>query len=180
MNEKNIYQKFLDGNIRAFEEIVYTYKNGLIAFITRYVKDIEVAEDISQEVFTDIYINKEKYNFKFSLKTYLYAIGKNKAIDYLKKNKCHETIENLVIANEKNTEDEILLYESNLHVVNTLKKLKMNYEIALYLADIEKLSYKEIAKITNSTMPQVKVTIYRARKALKKIMEKEEYFNAYR
>ena len=180
MDEKKIYQDFLDGNMKDFDEIVYTYKNGLIAFIARYVKDIEIAEDISQEVFVDIYINKEKYNFKFSLKTYLYTIGKHKAIDYLKKMKSHETIENLEIINKKNTEDEILLYESNLNVVNTLKKLKKNYEIAVYLADIENLSYKEIARITNSTIPQVKVTIYRARKALKKIIEKEEYFNAYR
>ena len=178
MDEKKLYQDFLNGNIRAFDEIVYTYKNGLIAFISRYVKDIEIAEDISQEVFVDIYINKEKYNFKFSLKTYLYTIGKYKAIDYIKKMKNYEIIEDLEIVNEKNTEDEILLYESKMNVVNTLKKLKKNYEIAIYLADIENLSYKEIAKITNSTIPQVKVTIYRARKALKKIIEKEECFNA--
>lgn len=178
MDGKKLYQDFLNGNIRAFDEIVYTYKNGLIAFISRYVKDIEIAEDISQEVFVDIYINKEKYNFKFSLKTYLYTIGKYKAIDYIKKMKNYEIIEDLEIVNEKNTEDEILLYESNMNVVNTLKKLKKNYEIAIYLADIENLSYKEIAKITNSTIPQVKVTIYRARKALKKIIEKEECFNA--
>lgn len=178
MDKKKLYQDFLDGNIRAFDEIVSTYKNGLIAFIARYIKDIEIAEDISQEVFVDIYINKEKYNFKFSLKTYLYTIGKYKAIDYLKKMKSYETIENLEIVNEKNTEDEILLYESNMNVVNTLKKLKKNYEIAVYLADIENLSYKEIAKITKSSIPQVKVTIYRARKALKKIIEKEECFNA--
>lgn len=178
MDEKKLYQDFLNGNIRAFDEIVCTYKNDLIAFISRYVKDIEMAEDISQEVFVDIYINKEKYNFKFSLKTYLYTIGKYKAIDYIKKMKNYEIIEDLEIVNEKNTEDEILLYESNMNVINTLKKLKKNYEIAIYLADIENLSYKEIAKITNSTIPQVKVTIYRARKALKKIMEKEECFNA--
>ena len=178
MDGKKLYQDFLNGNIRAFDEIVYTYKNGLIAFISRYVKDIEIAEDISQEVFVDIYINKEKYNFKFSLKTYLYTIGKYKAIDYIKKMKNYEIIEDLEIVNEKNTEDEILLYESYMNVVNTLKKLKKNYEIAIYLADIENLSYKEIAKITNSTIPQVKVTIYRARKALKKIIEKEECFNA--
>lgn len=178
MNDKKLYQDFLNGNVRAFDEIVYTYKNGLISFISRYVKDIEIAEDLSQEVFVDLYINKEKYNFKFSLKTYLYTIGKYKAIDYLKKLKHYETIENLEIANEKNTEDEILLYESNATVVNTLKKLKKNYEIALYLADIENLSYKEIAKITKSTIPQVKVTIHRARKSLKKIIEKEGCFNA--
>ena len=58
MDEKKLYQDFLDGSIKAFEEIVYTYKNSLIAFITRYVKDLEIAEDISQEVFVDIYINK--------------------------------------------------------------------------------------------------------------------------
>lgn len=178
MDEKKIYQDFLNGNIRAFEEIVCTYKNGLISFIARYINDIELAEDISQEVFVDLYIHKEKYNFKFSLKTYLYTIGKYKALDYLKKMKPYETIENLEIASEKNIEDEIILYESNVNVINTLKKLKKNYEVILYLADIENLSYKEISKIMQSTIPQVKVTLHRARKAFKKIIEKEECFNA--
>ena len=178
MDEKENYRKFLDGDIRAFEEMVCTYKNGLIAFITRYVHDIEIAEDISQEVFVDIYLNKEKYNFKFSLKTYLYTIGKYKAIDYLKKNRIHETIENIQITNENDVEDEILLYESNLNVVKLLKKLRKNYELTVYLADIEGLSYKEISKITKLTIPQVKINIYRGRKALKTVIEKEGYSNA--
>ena len=53
MDEKEVYQKFLDGDMRAFDSIVLNYKNGLIAFISRYVRDIELAEDISQEVFVD-------------------------------------------------------------------------------------------------------------------------------
>ena len=178
MDEKKLYQDFLDGNTKAFEEIVCSYRSGLIGFIARFIADIEIAEDISQDVFVDVYMNKEKYNFKFSLKTYLYSIGKYKALDYLKKIKKYDAAKITEIINEKSAEDEVLLHESKLTLINALKKLKKNYEIAVYLADIEGLSYKEISKITNTTIPQVKITIHRARKALRALIEKEECFYA--
>ncbi len=178
MDEKEVYQKFLDGDMRAFDSIVLNYKNGLIAFISRYVRDIELAEDISQEVFVDFYLKKEKYNPKFSLKTYLYTIGKYKAINYLKKLKHEMDIEELEIESEKNVEDEVILYEQNLELIQKIKRLRKNYEIAIYLADIEGFSYQEISKITNKTLAQVKINIHRARKALKTIIEKEGEINA--
>ena len=61
------------------------YKDNLIYFISKYTNNIYVAEDISQDVFVYILLNKDKYDFKYSLKTYLYMIAKCRAINYLKK-----------------------------------------------------------------------------------------------
>ena len=56
-----------------------------------------------------------------------------------------------------------------------LQKLKLEYQNAIYLADIEELSYKEIGHILNKTTSNVKILIYRARRALEKIILEEGY-----
>lgn len=86
-DDKILYQNFLNGDQKSFEEIMDRYVEGLIYFIFGFVKDIEVAKDISQDVFVYILQNKEKYSFKCSFKTYLYIIGRSRALNYLKKTK---------------------------------------------------------------------------------------------
>ena len=54
-------------------------------------------------------------------------------------------------------------------------KAKIRISNAIYLADIEELSYKEIGHILNKTTSNVKILIYRARRALEKIILEEGY-----
>ena len=65
------------------------YFDGLIFFINRYVNDPHTAEDIAIDVFAYIAENRRKYNFKVSLKTYIYMIGKSRAFNLIKHRKRH-------------------------------------------------------------------------------------------
>ena len=56
--DKKLYKKFLDGEKEAFESLVLKYKNNLIYFISRYVKNIDIAEDIFQDVMIFIFEKK--------------------------------------------------------------------------------------------------------------------------
>ena len=53
--------------------------------INSYVNDIYLAEDLMQETFFKIAVKKPKLKYKSSFKTWLYTIGRNIAIDYLRK-----------------------------------------------------------------------------------------------
>ena len=109
--DKILYKKFLSGNEEAFDKLIIKYKNNLIYFITRYVKSLEIAEDIFQDVVLYILENKEKYDFKYSFKTYLYMIAKSRAINYVKKTskiveldddiKEEKLLEEIVCSNER-------------------------------------------------------------------------------
>lgn len=83
--DKIEFQKYLDGDQKAFEYLILKYKDNLIYFILRYVKKIEIAEDLAQDVFVYVMLHKDQYNFSFSFKTYLFMIGKSRALNYLKK-----------------------------------------------------------------------------------------------
>ena len=163
--DKQLYKEFLLGNQESFEKIVIRHKNQLIYFIQKYVKSIDIAEDLAQDVFVYILINKKNYKFEYSLKTYLYT-KREKRIVALDENQ-FENLEEL--------EEKVFKNERKENLNKAIKKLKIEYQNAIYLADIEELSYKEIGHILKKTDSGVKVLIHRARKALEKIMIEEAY-----
>ena len=130
-NDKILYQDFLNGNQRAFEKIMDQYSEKLIYFIFRFVKDIEIAKDLSQDVFVYILLNKEKYNFKYSLKTYIWIIARSKSLDYLKREKRRvEFKEDYLYQNE-------LLIDVEQVVFDSMEKKKVR-ELIKKLDDLQR------------------------------------------
>ena len=86
-NDQKLYMEFINGNQKSFEMIIDKYMEKLVYFINSFVNNIDAAEDLAQDVFVYILINKKQYDFKYSLKTYLFTIGKCRAFNYIKKEK---------------------------------------------------------------------------------------------
>ncbi|HJJ16159.1 MAG TPA: RNA polymerase sigma factor [Clostridiaceae bacterium] len=181
MEEKTdvvLYNSFLKGDNEAFDEIINRYRKNLILFINKYVHDLEISEDLVQDTFVYVLVNRKEYDFKYSLKTYLYTIAKCRASNYIRNQKRIVKFDEAYIKNEEEpeqVEDNLLRKEKNLKVQEALKKLKLEYQSVIFLKDIEEFSYKEICKILDKNMSQVKVLIHRARKSLAKILRKEGF-----
>lgn len=170
-----LYTEFLNGNEEAFNIIVSRYRKLLISFILKYVQQLDVAEDLAQDTFIYVLMNRKEYNFKFSLKAYLFMIAKYRALNYIKKQKRILTYDDkyaLKLKDTMNLEEEILKKEGNKEIYFAIRKLKKEYQMAIYLKDLQNFQYKEICNILGKTMPQTKILIHRARKALAKILEK--------
>ena len=86
-SDSKLYKEFLKGEQNAFNLLMIRHRKALTNFLMYYVKNIEIAEDIAQDSFLYIIINKNYYNFKFSFRAYLYTIAKSRALNYLKKEK---------------------------------------------------------------------------------------------
>lgn len=177
--DKKLYKKFLNGDKESFECIVDKYMEKIIYFIYGFVKRIDVAEDLAQDVFVYILMNKEKYDSKYSLKTYLFIIAKSRAINYIKKeSKISYIQDNEYIFTEEEIEDIIFEKEKSKKLKHAIGKLPEPQNQIIYLVDIEELSYEEICKIFDMSLSKVKTLIHRGRKKLKNILEKEvESFN---
>lgn len=173
--DKELYQEFLQGNKESFDKIALMYKNQIIYFIQKYVRDINTAEDLAQDVFVYLLIKKENYKFEYSLKTYLYTIAKSKALNYIKRERKIIELNESHVEDIDKLEEEILRNERITNLNNTIKTLKPEYQNILYLIDIEGFSYKETAHILKKTDTNIKVLIHRARKALEKNVKKEAY-----
>ena len=159
ISDKELYKAYLKGDEEAFELLVKRHKNNIIYFISTYTKNIQIAEDISQDVFVYILLNKKQYDFRYSFKTYLYMIAKCRALNYIKK------------------ENKILNIEEYENIKNIIKKLKPDYQEIIYLTTYEGFKYREVAKIMNKNMGQVKALLNRAKKKLKELLEKEGISN---
>lgn len=170
-----LYKDFLVGNKEAFDILAHRYIKPLILFIGKYTNNIEIAEDLVQDTFLYILINKKNYDFKYSLKTYLYTIAKCRTFNYLKKQKRIISFNDSYLPSIEEYEiDEKIEKEENKRIVhNAIKKLKPNYQEALYLSDFQGFQYIEICKILNKSMSQTKMLIHRARKALNNILKEE-------
>ena len=95
-SDQELYLLFLKNDNEAFNMLVKKYRKSLISFIIKYVKNIEIAEDLAQDAFVYMLINKKEYDFKYTFKTYLYTIAKSRAINYLKKKKRKLYLMNLI------------------------------------------------------------------------------------
>ena len=85
-NGASSYRRFLDGDDEGLTLIIKDYKDGLILYLNGYVSNIYVAEEIMEETFFKLAVKKPKFNEKSSFKTWLYTIGRNVAIDYIRHN----------------------------------------------------------------------------------------------
>lgn len=73
IKEANKVKNIDNTDIKTFENIFRTYYQSLIIFVDRYIFDIALAENIDQEVFLKIWLNREKINLSLNIKAYLYT-----------------------------------------------------------------------------------------------------------
>ena len=175
-NGESSYRRFLKGDERAFSEIIVMHKDNLIFFINRYVRNIAVAEELAEDVFAELLIHKRRYNFKTSLKTYIFTIGRNKAVSYVRKCVRHPECAYEYIESEsdrRSLEDEFIQRERERDLHEALNKLNEDYRTVLHLIYFEEMSYAQAAKVMKKNTKQIENLVYRARNSLKKELGKE-------
>ena len=177
-NGASSYRRFLEGDLSAFDEIIDIYKDSLIFFINRYVSDLDLAEDIAADTFATLLMKPEKYNFSVSLKTYIFTIGKNRAIDILRRRQRHGTVSLDVIpadtVSEESFIEDILRDEEKKRLHKAIDGLKKEYREAVHLVYFENMSVSDAAAVMGRGKRQVENLLYRARKALKETLGSED------
>ena len=178
-NGASSYRRYLSGDDNGIVEIVTAYKDGLILYLNGYVKNILLAEELTEETFFRIMVKKPVFFGLCSFKTWLYTIGRNTATDYLRRHSREsgtsaEEMENCV-AEESDLERAYLREEQKLLLHRCLKKLNPDYRQVLFLVYFEGFSNEEIARILRKNQRQVRNLLYRAKQALKTELEKEGF-----
>lgn len=170
-NGAGSYRRFLDGDESAFDEIMKEYFHGLVFFIERYVHDVHAAEDIAIDSFSDLIVHKHRYNFKVTLKTYLYMIGRSRALDYLRHRGAIKFVE-LSCAedlpdDEKELEEAVLAEERKRRVNAAVARLPEDMRVVIHLIFFEEMTYDEAAVVMKKNRKQVDNLLYRAKKELR-------------
>ena len=73
-----------DGNEKAFAFLLERYRKSLYAMILKMVRNMDDAEDLTMEAFGKAFRNLHRYEAKFAFSTWLFKIGSNHTIDFLR------------------------------------------------------------------------------------------------
>lgn len=172
------YQRYLNGDNSGLTQIIGMFKDGLILYLNTYVRDVLVAEELTEETFVKLVLKKPKFSGNASFKTWLYSIGRNIAMDYLRRSKskripledCPE-----IVDDEIDLERSYIQQEDRIFVHRAMRKLKPEYQQVLWLIYFEGFSNKEAGRILGKTTHNVETMAYRARNALKIKLIEEGY-----
>ena len=174
-NGASSYRRFLNGDESAFDDIMSELFDSLVFFIDRYVHDIHAAEDITIDVFSDLVVNKYRYNFRVKLKTYLFMLGRSRALNYIKHRKIIDIVELEkadagILSEQQSLEDTVLADEKMRALNSALSSLPEDMRIVIHLVYFEELSYDDAAKIMRKNRKQVDNLLYRAKNKLRTVL----------
>jgi RNA polymerase sigma-70 factor, ECF subfamily len=177
MTETDLLLQLRSGNKEAFAELVKAYRKKVLNICYRFLLNREDAEDVSQEVFIEVYHSIKRFRGDSKLGTWIYRIAVTRSLDEIKKQKRQkrisslgrtlgiEQITNWVSGNDR--PDRAMEDKEGYSVLlKALNKLSDNQRIALTLSKIEGYSNTEVAEILQTSLTAVDSLIYRARKNL--------------
>ena len=182
--EARLLARLRDQDLDAFEELVGEFERPVYSLCFRLLGDSEEARDAAQETFLKVYKGLAKFRGEAGLKTWIYRIAINQAMNqqrWWRRRHREETISldlsrsdnerslgTSLAGPSKSPEQMAIASERERRIMNALGQVKQEYRIVLILREIEELSYEEIAETLAISIGTVKSRIARGRDELRR------------
>lgn len=195
MDDHELIQKVLQNNDHsAFTLLVNKYQKMVINTCRGFVNSYADAEDLTQDVFIELFESLPNFRNESKLSTWIYRIAVNKSLNYIRRKK-RETIFSSITSMFGTSEKESLLVDTSSdssdeadHDINTkelhrtlkqaINNLPKNQKIAFILNKYQDLSYKEVADVMDISLSSVESLIFRAKANLQKLLSDFYKINA--
>jgi RNA polymerase sigma-70 factor (ECF subfamily) len=180
LNDHQLIDLYLDGQERAFEELLSRHQQKIYTSIYLFVKDQAVAEDIFQEVFIKIIdtLRKGKYNHEGKFLQWAMRIAYNMCVDTFRRNKrrpfvsATETFDifDVLQSSEDNAEQTMIRSQTHDKVRKLVDALPPEQREVVILRHYADMSFKEIAKLTrvsiNTALGRMRYALINMRKMI--------------
>jgi RNA polymerase sigma-70 factor, ECF subfamily len=167
-----------EGNLESFETIYRRHYRRVYNLCLRMLNDVSEAEDLTQEVFIQLYRKIKSFRGDSAFSTWLYRLTVNQVLMHFRKKQ---------VKNEKTTEDgemppQIINQESTSNVnqidkiaiEKAIKQLPRGYRTVFVLHDIEGFEHEEIAKMLGLSVGTSKSQLHKARLKLRNLLLKKQ------
>ncbi len=164
------------GDYQAFDLLVLKYQSRLISTAFKFVKDVQIAEDIVQDSFIKAFNALESFREDSSFYTWIYRITVNTSKNFLVSKKRKSELLNSDLSEEASYEvepvetysPEDLLQATQLKkvITETIDQLGEDTRTALTLRELDGLSYEQIADVVNCPVGTVRSRIFRGREVI--------------
>jgi len=182
MDETDIIAGLKKGEESSFRFLVEHFQQKVFTTCMGLVHNPEDAEDLTQEVFIEVYRSASGFRSDSKLSTWLYRIAVNKSLNFLRANKRNKWLQSITGKTEaanhsklqvgpggsSHPEYELENEQRKILLQQALGGLPENQRVAFTLNKYDDLSYQEIAEILDTTIASVESLIFRAKKNLQK------------
>ena len=162
-------------NATQFEAVFYRMKDKLYRYALRFVKDSDSAEDVVQDVMSKLWQKREEADGIENLEAWLMVLTRNRSLDLLRKQKDnHVSVdEAYTISDKEPAADKRLETADLMSLLETcLNQLPEKQRTVFHLREIEQMAYEEIAQVTGYNLDDVKVSLFRARKHIQRMVSR--------
>ncbi|MBR9922517.1 MAG: sigma-70 family RNA polymerase sigma factor [Bacteroidetes bacterium] len=178
LNDQQLIHSYLDGDERAFEELLNRHQQKIFTSIYLFVKDQSLAEDIFQEVFIKIIdtLRKGKYNHEGKFSQWAMRISYNLCVDYFRRNKRRPQVQptedfdifDVLKVTDENAEQSIIRSQTHAKVRKLVDMLPPEQREVVILRHYADMSFKEISKLTrvsiNTALGRMRYALINIRK----------------
>ena len=179
MTDDETIRRVLAGELDCFGLLVEKYQKKVVGMIFNMTRDYHLSEDLGQEVFVAVYRSLGTFDSARSqFSTWLYRIAKNKTLNALKKKRPIFLREVPDSAGPGNVHHEVAVAELHAEFDQILARMPVRQRLAFVWAEIEQLSYQDIAEIEGISLGSVKSLISRARQHFQEAL-KDRKANPY-
>ncbi len=187
MENDDLISGLKKGENEAFEILIEKYSGLVFNLSIGILRNREWADDISQEVFIEVFRSISKFKEESSLETWIYRITLNKCLNFEKKQKRFELMDGFKLLSLEKKEywireqshpgipEERKVMERWIY--GQIRKLPESQRIALTLHKIQGMRQTEIAEVMDVSISAVESLVFRAMKNLKKMAKKEGLLN---
>lgn len=178
MNDVQLVERYVAGDEGAFEELVSQYKDGLYAFLRRFLTDQNLVDDVFQETFMQVYISRDTFDSTKPLRPWLFTIAANKAKDALRRRQRADStnlgsmfdsdeysiddVLNSLEHDDRAPYEDLIQDETAVAVQRTIARLPARQREILVLAYYHKFSYAEIGGMLRIPVGTVKSRLHTA------------------
>jgi RNA polymerase sigma-70 factor, ECF subfamily len=161
---------------QTLEDLYRQYVTDVYRYLLSLSKDHYISEDLVQEVFYRAYLHVDK-DETTNIKAWLFRVAHNVWIDFLRKHKRVSVVDDeffRTVQSNDQVEKQVLTKDAVQNVFNAMDELSPKYREAVLLSDVRELTYQEAADEMGVSLANYKSILFRARRKLRKLKEKDD------
>lgn len=183
MDPEEINQLLKIDKNKAFNLIVQHFGDKVFSNCAYQLRSREDAEDVTQEVFTSIFLTLDKFEGKSKLSTWIYAVTSNKCKEFIRTKTRKKRLGFLVPLFDKKSEvihSPVIDYYNPLIQLEDKEKAKILFDAIEQLAEnqkrayvhskVEGYSYSEISEMMDLSVSSIESLLFRAKKRLQELL----------
>lgn len=183
IEDTDLIRKLIEGDRISFEKLVKQFKNKVFNTSLSILQNVEDAEDITQEVFVEVFQSLKNFKGESKLSTWIYRIAVSKSLEFLRWKNRKKRFGFMQSLSYNNLTESILEIPNFFHpgiqlenkeraaiLFAAIHKLPENQKTAFILHKTEGLSYAEVADVMQVTVSSVESLLFRAKQSLQKLL----------